>query len=65
MSDGIPDISKQPREWFNYFDDDRNGVLTKNEIIQALIYTLNTYDVEYVTSFVENMWPSKFTVLLV
>ena len=55
----IPDIQRNPKDWFNFFDDDSNGVLTKNEIIQALIYTFKTYDVEYVTSFVENLWPSK------
>ena len=56
----VPDIQKFPKEWFNFFDDDKNGVLTKSEIIRALIHTFNSYDVDYITSFVENIWPCKY-----
>jgi hypothetical protein len=35
----IPDIDKNPRKWFHYWDRDNNGTLEKEEVVRALIRT--------------------------
>ena len=52
----IPDIKSKPREWFNFFDADKTGTLDKAEIKQALVYTLNTYNIESIDAMIDGLW---------
>jgi Ca2+-binding EF-hand superfamily protein len=54
----IPNIRTNSREWFQYFDYSRNGLLDKNEIITALRQTFNgVLDPNELSSIIDALWP--------
>ena len=52
----IPSFRAYPKEWFEFFDDKHGGILTKEDLIQGLIYTFDEYDVDKLNSIVDNLW---------
>ena len=57
----IPPFHKNPRVWFDYFDDDKDGRLTKPQLLQALVDTYNTMfgsppDSGRVMDTVDSLW---------
>jgi len=57
----IPDIKINKREWFLYFDEDRNGSLSQEEILRAFIQTFhlseNFYYLLTMREVLANIWP--------
>ena len=54
----IPDIKRNPRGWFQYFDRDRSGRLDQGEVINAFSATFGaTCDPTVLTSVVQQLWP--------
>ena len=57
----IPSFHKNPRVWFDYFDDDKDGRLTKPQLLQALVDTYNMIfgsppDVGRFMDTVDSLW---------
>lgn len=54
----IPDIRRDARGWFQFFDRDRSGRLDKTEVIQAFVASFSaTCDPEVLVSVVDQLWP--------
>jgi Ca2+-binding EF-hand superfamily protein len=54
-----PELRRGRRAWFNYWDEDHSGCLSKDEVARALVKTFKIYDVRPATVLecVENIWP--------
>lgn len=52
----IPDIRKE-REWFDYWDVHRLGMLSKREAIEALQKTFGSFNPQKLTLVIDALWP--------
>lgn len=52
----VPDIMRQ-REWFEYFDVDRNGRLTQDVAMRALLKTFRCHNTARLRSAILSIWP--------
>ena len=60
-SSTIPDIRSSPDEWYKYFDHVNTNKLSKNDMVQALVDTINALtgslpDIEQLMESFETMW---------
>jgi len=58
-SDGtlnIPNIREKPRDWFAFWDADKDGSLDKGEVTRAVMKTVNLLDDIHVSEFINNVW---------
>jgi Ca2+-binding EF-hand superfamily protein len=56
MDGGLPDLYKHPRQWFQYFDADRNGYLDRQECTIALAATFPFLTEDHLDSILETIW---------
>ena len=59
-SDDIPDIRRRPKDWFEFFNRNKDGLLLQEELIFGLQKSFESYDFEAFESFVEGLWPGQF-----
>lgn len=54
-----PDIKVNKRAWFEYYDEDRTGTLSKDEVARALIQTFRLYNIDRsaVINTLDMIWP--------
>ena len=54
----IPDIRRDSRGWFQFFDRDRSGRLDQGEVINAFVTTFGgTCDPNVLANVVQQLWP--------
>ncbi|CAN0459886.1 unnamed protein product [Ascophyllum nodosum] len=55
----LPDLAREPMEWFDYWDEDESGTLERPEVVRALIKTiprLNGRDEAWLTGMFATIW---------
>jgi Ca2+-binding EF-hand superfamily protein len=58
----VPDITAQPRMWFQFWDEDDGGTLCKNEVLRAIVKTFRIADnsvarTAAIFGSLDAMWP--------